>query len=125
MKPRGFPPTLRIRKGSEFDAVFREGGRCGDDLLVVHARPNGGPEPRLGLAVGKVVGGAVVRNRIKRLLREAFRLHRGELPPAHDLVVVAKAGDGARWTLAACERSLLALAARAVERLRKGDGRRR
>lgn len=124
MRPHGFPPALRIRKGKEFDRVFRGGARCGDDLLVVHALPNGGPGTRLGLAVGRTLGGAVARNRVKRLLREAFRLQREHLPPAHDLVVVAKATDPAAWTYAACERSLLALAAKAAARWVK-DGARR
>lgn len=124
MRPLGFPPALRIRRGSEFDRAFREGASAGDELLVVHALPNGGPEPRLGLAVGKAVGGSVARNRVKRLLREAFRLHRAELPPGHDLVVVAKAADPARWTLAACAASLASLAAKAAQRRAKGGGRR-
>lgn len=116
MRPNGFPPALRIRKGREFDRVFRGGARCGDDLLVVHALPNGGPAPRLGLAVGRSLGGAVARNRVKRLLRETFRLRRRDLPPAHDLVVVAKATDPGAFTYASCERSLLALAAKAAAR---------
>ncbi len=124
MRPHGFPPALRIRKGREFDRVFREGARCGDDLLVVHALPNGGPATRLGLAVGRTIGGSVVRNRVKRLLREAFRLRREELPKAHDLVVVAKATDPAAWTYAACERSLLALAPKAAARREKEGARR-
>jgi ribonuclease P protein component len=120
MRPHGFPPSLRIRRGRDFDRVFREGGHAGDDLLVVHALPNGGPHPRLGLAVGRGVGGAVVRNRVKRLLREAFRLRRADLPPSHDLVVVAKGKDPGAWTRDAAERSLLALAPRAAERAAKG-----
>jgi len=124
VRPHGFPPALRIRRGRDFDRVFREGARCGDSLLVVHALPNGGPAPRLGLAVGKTVGGAVLRNRVKRLLREAFRLRREELPPAHDLVVVAKPADASAWTYGACERSLLALAAKAAARRAKEGGRR-
>jgi ribonuclease P protein component len=124
VRPQGFPPALRIRRGRDFDRVFRDGGRAGDDLLVVHALPNGGPHPRLGLAVGKALGGAVVRNRVKRLLREAFRLRRLDLPAAHDLVVVAKGRDPVLWTREAAERSLLALAPRAAERAARGGGRR-
>lgn len=116
MRPHGFPPALRVRRGADFDRAFREGGRAGDGLLVVHAVPNGGPEPRLGLAVGKVVGNAVRRNRVKRLLREAFRLHRAELPAAHDLVVVAKGDGGPAWTLAALAESLRNLSAKAAAR---------
>jgi len=114
VRPRGFPSALRLHRGREFDRAFREGGRAGDDLMVVHAVPNGGPHPRLGLAVGRGVGGAVVRNRVKRLLREAFRLRRPDLPASHDLVVVAKGKDPAQWSLEAAERSLLALAPRAA-----------
>src|SRR5262249_55406259 len=62
--------------------------------LVVFARPNALGHPRLGLSVGRAVGGAVVRNRIKRLLREAFRLdHRswaGGTPLGYDLVVTVR-----------------------------------
>jgi ribonuclease P protein component len=124
MRPHGFPPALRIRKRREFDRVFKGGGRAGDDLLVVHVLPNGLRHPRLGLAVGKGVGGAVVRNRVKRLLREAFRLRRADLPAAHDVVAVAKPAGPAAFTLPACEKSLLALAAKAAARLAK-DGPRR
>jgi ribonuclease P protein component len=120
MRPHGFPPALRILKGAEFDRVFRGGARAGDDLLVVNVLPNGLRHPRLGLAVGKGVGGAVVRNRVKRLLREAFRLRREDLPPSHDLVVVAKAAGKEPYTLQGCERSLLALAAKAAARLARG-----
>ena len=124
MRPRGFPPALRLHHQREFDVVFQEGARAADGLLAVHARRNGGPEPRLGLAVGKTVGGAVARNRVKRLLREAFRLRRGDLPPGHDLVVVPRPEAAVEWTLAACEKSLVAVAAKAAERLAK-DGARR
>ena len=124
MRPLGFPPALRLHKGSEFDAVFREGSSASDGMLVIHALPNGGTEPRLGLAVGKALGGAVARNRVKRLLREAFRLRRRDLPAGHDLVAVPRADPAEAWTLAACERSLVCLAARAAERRRKDGGRR-
>jgi ribonuclease P protein component len=117
MRPHGFPPALRILRGAEFDRVFRGGARAGDDLLVVNALPNGRAHPRLGLAVGKAVGGAVVRNRVKRLLREAFRLHREDLPASHDLVVVAKAAGAEAYSLEGCARSLTVLAGKAAARL--------
>lgn len=68
--------------------------------LMVFTRPNGLDHHRLGLAVGARVGGAVVRNRIKRLLREAFRLQQNDLAraadgTAYDVVVSVRAGAGA------------------------------
>ncbi len=124
MRPNGFPPALRILKGPEFDRAFRAGARAGDDLIVVNAIPNGLRRTRLGLAVGKGVGGSVVRNRVKRLLREAFRLRRAELPAAHDLVVVARAAGAEAYSLPACERSLLLLAAKAAARFAREGARR-
>jgi len=59
-----------------------------DGVLKVSWCPNGTDTTRLGLAVSRRLGGAVVRNRIKRVLREAFRLDRGSFPPGLDLVVI-------------------------------------
>jgi ribonuclease P protein component len=65
--------------------------RPGRFLVVIVARREEGPT-RLGVTVSRKVGPAVVRNRLKRLVREAFRLHRHELPAGLDLVVVARHG---------------------------------
>ena len=92
VRPQGFPPALRIRRGRDFDRVFRSGGRAADALLAVHALPNGGPHPRLGLAVGRKVGGSVVRNRVKRLLREAWRELLPSVPAGQDYVLAARPG---------------------------------
>jgi ribonuclease P protein component len=58
-------------------------------VIVVSAAEK---EPRLGITVGRKVGSAVRRNRVKRRVREFFRIHREELQPAHDLVVIARPG---------------------------------
>jgi ribonuclease P protein component len=80
----------RLRTRADFDRVFRRGARREGRLFTLIVAPNGRPLDRLGLAVGRRVGPAVVRNRVRRLLRESFRL----LPPAErpglDLVIVAK-----------------------------------
>jgi ribonuclease P protein component len=87
----GFPAARRLRRKSEFEAVYARGRRFGDGFFAVTASPNGTGGARLGLAVGtKVAGSSVQRNRLRRLIRESFRLRQHELP-AVDLVVSARA----------------------------------
>ena len=81
----------RLRSGRDFREVSRTGKKAFSRDFVILARPNGLDRSRLGLAVGKKVGGAPQRNRIKRLLREFFRLHNRQFPCRIDLMVIAKA----------------------------------
>jgi len=83
----------RLSRSAEFDRVFREGRSHASRYLVLHAfpRPDAAEEePRLGVSVGRKVGGAVERNKVKRLLREAFWQSEELLPAGHDFVVVAR-----------------------------------
>jgi ribonuclease P protein component len=87
---RPFKPAQRLRKKSEFDRVYRDARRSADAFFAIFARNTGAAVPRLGLAIAaRIVGNAVRRNRIKRLVRESFRQHQHELP-AVDLVVNAR-----------------------------------
>ncbi|HET9863330.1 MAG TPA: ribonuclease P protein component [Steroidobacteraceae bacterium] len=85
-----FGPELRVRRKLEFDAIYAAGRRIDDRFFGLRIKPNGLACPRLGLAVAvKTAGGAVRRNRLRRLIRESFRLARHGLPPV-DIVVAAK-----------------------------------
>jgi len=90
--PHAYPRACRIRKRAEFDQVFRRGeGRHTPHFRTVVA-PSSAEWSRLGLVVSRKVGKAHDRNRVKRLLREYFRLRRGGFRVPVDLVVVAKKG---------------------------------
>ena len=85
------PRELRLRENRRFQAVYRRGRSWPDRHLVVHALPSREPGRRFGFVVSKKVGGAVLRNRVRRLLREACRALLAGVPSGVDVVIVARA----------------------------------
>jgi ribonuclease P protein component len=84
----------RLSRSSDFERVYRQGRSVASRFLVLYyfRQAEESPEgtPRLGLSVSKKLGGAVVRNRVKRLLREAFRACGESVAPGHDYVLIAR-----------------------------------
>lgn len=82
--------AYRLRNNADFQRVRAAKRSWTHPLLVLYAAPNDGPATRLGISVGKRVGGAVVRNLVRRRVREAVRLRHPSLRPGHDLVFIAR-----------------------------------
>ena len=93
-KPRGFPKSARVVRRNEYRAIQRSSLRVVTDHFIIYARKRRRKSQRIGITVSKKVGNAVVRNRVKRLVREAFRLHKARLPRELDLVLVARKQRG-------------------------------
>jgi ribonuclease P protein component len=110
-----FRPHERINDPKDFRRAFDRKRSASDAALIVYGVENGRDHPRLGISIGrKKVRRAVERNRIKRLLREAFRLHKGELPAGIDLVIVPR---GPGLTFAEAQHGLLRLSHAVARRL--------
>ncbi|MFH1923302.1 MAG: ribonuclease P protein component, partial [Planctomycetota bacterium] len=112
-----FLPEHHVRRSGDFQRAYRRRATASDGYLLIFGHPNGLPHPRLGLSVSRKLGGAVVRNRWKRLIREAFRLSRERLPQGVDLVVIPR--QGVKPELAPLLESLPQLAARVASKLKR------
>jgi ribonuclease P protein component len=88
-----FPQSRRMKTPAEFDRCYKRKRSASDPVLIVYACENNLDHPRLGCSVSKKVGNAIVRNRYKRLFREAFRLTQHELPTGVDLIVIPRPAD--------------------------------
>ena len=85
-----FPREARLVRKSEFDEVYRAGKRRSSSHFTVFVRDSGQPASRFCFSIKKALGGAVVRNRMRRRLREIVRCHRQEIPPGWDIVIHPK-----------------------------------
>lgn len=110
----------RLKRQVDFERVFAVRCSVADGLLVVYAAPNDRPHSRIGLSVGRKVGPAVRRNRVKRLIREAFRLAQHDLPNGLDFVCVARRSE--TDTVREYQSSLAALLRRVGKKLASRRG---
>ncbi len=101
----GLPRAARVRKKREYDAAFKRGRRYHSRGFTCVVAPAAAEGPRLGLAVSRRVGKAVVRNRVKRYVREFFRRHRSAFARPGDVVVMAKP-EAAAMSHAECDAAL-------------------
>lgn len=86
-----FPSAARLLKRADFENVYQNGRRhFSPHMTMFFLRREGGRGPRVGFAVGRALGGAVERNRVRRRLREAARLHWRQLAGAVDVVIHPK-----------------------------------
>ena len=82
-----FPRQARLVRRAEYEAVYRDGRRRSSQQFAVFGRANGLGRSRFGISVKKALGGAVVRNRIRRRIREILRLNGSEIPSGWDIVI--------------------------------------
>jgi ribonuclease P protein component len=80
----------KLRKNKSFQAVYKGGKSVSNRFLVLYMLPNQSSGNKVGFAAGKRLGNAVVRNRVKRMMREAFRLNRSSLPNGYDFILVGR-----------------------------------
>ena len=111
-----FSQKQRLRHTTEFQRVYRQRCSASDAVLLVYGCKNDLQWSRIGLSVSRKVGAAVCRNRWKRAIREAFRLHGDEIPAGLDWVVIPRAAEVPK--LADVETSLLALTARVAAKIK-------
>ena len=98
MGDQAWPKSARLRRRREFLDVQGRGVKAQGQWLTALARPSRAGRLRLGVTVSTKVGNSVVRSQVKRWIREAFRKHRAVLPPAIDVVLIARPGaDGSSY----------------------------
>ncbi len=110
-----------LRRAADFRRVYERRRSASDGVLLVYACENGLPHLRLGLSVSRKMGGAVQRNRLRRLYREAFRLTRHEMPVGLDLILIPRRPEPP--SLAELKQALPRLVRQVASKLKREAGR--
>ena len=95
MNEFSFTKESRLTREADFERVYAKGKRLRGDTLMLVCLANARGCSRLGVSVGKKFGDAVARNRIKRVFREVFRIHRAELAKQYDIIMIPRNGEAA------------------------------
>ncbi len=111
--------TESLRKNSEFSRVYRQGKSKANYTVVLYVKENGTQINRLGISVSKKVGNSVVRHRVKRLIKEAYRLNEDAFESGYDLVYIARVSSKDK-NFSEIEKSILHIA-RKLDILRKSE----
>lgn len=114
-RPFSFKKHQHLRSSSDFTRIYDQKQRAGDNHLLIFAATNNVGQTRIGLSVSKKHGNAIRRSRIKRLLREAFRLNQYDLPAGLDLILIPR--QGAYSTLTDYGESLRRITRRLAKRI--------
>ena len=114
-----FPSSRRLRSERDFERIYALKQRAGDSQLLIFAAANAMGTTRIGLSVSKKHGNSVVRHRIRRLLKEAYRLSQHDVPEGLDLILIPRENSGAG--LKEYQTSLVSLAKRLARRLLASD----
>src|SRR5437660_12250836 len=106
--PQRFSRAARMVRRAEYETVYRGGARKSSAQFVVFYRANGGPRSRFGISVKKALGGAVIRNRVRRRIREILRRNSLEISLGWDIVIHPRTSM-TRAAFVSIEAELLAL----------------
>lgn len=89
--------TVSLKQNHVFRRLYNKGKSAVNPCLALYCRKNNSPRSRLGITVGVKVGKAVIRNRTRRRIKEAYRIHEDRFLPGYDLVVVARVRAGSSY----------------------------